>query len=279
VALPLDEVARRFPQLEIKALVGQGGMGVVYRARQPRLDRDVALKLLPPEQTSDPSFAERFLREARAMARLAHPNIVAVHDFGESDGLCWLLMDFVDGVNLREALRAGGLPPEKALAVVPQLCNALQYAHDEGVVHRDIKPENVLLDRQGRVKIADFGLAKLGGPQDVTLTGERQVFGTPHYMAPEQMESACDVDHRADIYSLGVVAYELFTGRVPFEGHTVVEILVKHTKAEPEPPRKLAPSLPQQLEELLLSLLAKSPDKRPQTCDELADTLETIALA
>jgi len=261
VALPLDEVARRFPQLEIKALLGQGGMGVVYHARQPRLARDVALKLLPPEQSSDPSFAERFLREARAMARLAHPNIVAVHDFGETDGLCWLLMDYVDGVNLRQALRAGALPPEKALAIVPQMCDALQYAHDEGVVHRDIKPENVLVDRQGRVKIADFGLAKLVGPQDVTLTDDHQVFGTPHYMAPEQMEAARDVDHRADIFSLGVVFYEMLTGRLPVG------------RFEP-PSRRVKVDV--RLDDVVLHALEHEPERRYQHASEVKTDVESV---
>ncbi len=261
VALPLDEVARRFPQLEIKALVGQGGMGVVYRARQPRLGRDVALKLLPPEQSRDPTFAERFLREARAMARLAHPNIVAVHDFGETDGLCWLLMDFVDGVNLRQALRDGALPPAKALAIVPQMCDALQYAHDEGVVHRDIKPENVLVDRLGRVKIADFGLAKLMGREDVTLTGEQQVFGTPHYMAPEQMEAARDVDHRADIFSLGVVFYEMLTGRLPVG------------RFEP-PSRRVAVDV--RLDDVVLHALEHEPERRYQHAAEVKTDVESV---
>ncbi|HEX5009147.1 MAG TPA: serine/threonine-protein kinase [Planctomycetota bacterium] len=262
VALPIEEVARRFPQLEILGLVGQGGMGVVYRARQPRLDRVVALKILPPELTADGNFAERFLREARAMARLSHPHIVAVHDFGESEGLCWLIMEYVDGVNLREALRAGTLSPEKALALVPQMCEALQYAHDEGVVHRDIKPENVLLDRQGRVRIADFGLAKLAGRGDVTLTSERQVFGTPHYMAPEQMEAARDVDHRADIFSLGVVFYEMLTGRLPLG------------RFEP-PSRRVHVDV--RVDEIVLHALEHEPERRYQHAVDVKTDVESVA--
>ena len=136
-------------------------MGAVYQARQLKLDRLVAIKILPPEWGRDPAFAERFAREARALARLNHPQIVGVHDFGEAGGLYYLIMEFVDGVNLRQLLRAGQLQPRQALAIVPQVCDALQYAHEEGIVHRDIKPENILLDKRGRVKIADFGLAKL----------------------------------------------------------------------------------------------------------------------
>ncbi len=205
-----------FPQLEILELLGQGGMGAVYKARQPGLDRLVALKILP-RQSSDPGFAERFTREARTLARLNHPNIVAVHEFGQTHGLHYLILEFVDGPDLRRVERSARLTPRQALEIIPQICAALQFAHDEGVVHRDIKPENVLLDKKGRVKITDFGLAKILGrePQDRRLTGARDVMGTPHYMAPEQVEHPQEVDHRADIYSLGVVFYEMLTGELP----------------------------------------------------------------
>ena len=217
-----QELAPRFPGLVIETLLGRGGMGVVYKARHKALDREVALKVLPAALAGDASFAERFQREARALAKLQHPNIVAVHDFGESvgddgGGLFWLVMEYVDGTNIRQAMRAGQIHPKEALAIVPQICDALQYAHEHGVVHRDIKPENVLLDKSGRVKVADFGLAKMmeAGAADRTLTGAGQVMGTPHYMAPEQVEHPKDVDHRADIYSLGVVFYEMLTGELP----------------------------------------------------------------
>ena len=218
------ELARHFPQLEILELLGSGGMGAVYQARQPALDRLVALKILPPGVAHDPSFAERFTREARVLARLSHQHIVIVHDFGWAGDLYYFIMEFVDGMNLRQLIAAGRLEPSAALAIVPQICEALQYAHDEGIVHRDIKPENILIDKKGRVKIADFGLAKLlhrgaegepASPRPWTLTGSRQVMGTPHYMAPEQMERPLAVDHRADIYSLGVVFYEMLTGELP----------------------------------------------------------------
>jgi tRNA A-37 threonylcarbamoyl transferase component Bud32 len=212
-----EELATLFPQLEVIELIGQGGMGAVYKARQPALDRLVAVKVLPPEAGRDPAFAERFSREARALARLSHPNIVAVHDVGRAGEFYYLVMEYVDGANLRQVLRDGQLRPEQALRIVPQICDALQYAHEEGVVHRDIKPENILLDKKGRVKIADFGLAKLLGRDtgDFTLTGSRQVMGTLYYMAPEQVERPLEVDHRADIYSLGVVFYEMLTGQLP----------------------------------------------------------------
>jgi predicted Ser/Thr protein kinase len=213
----VEELAPLFPQFEILELIGQGGMGSVYKARQSSLDRLVAIKVLPSDAGKDPTFAERFNREARVLARLSHPNIVAIHDVGKAGDLFYFVMEYVDGVNLRQVMRDGQLRPEQALQIVPQICDALQYAHEEGVVHRDIKPENILLDRKGRVKIADFGLAKLLGRDkgNFTLTGSQQIMGTLYYMAPEQVERPLEVDHRADIYSLGVVFYEMLTGQVP----------------------------------------------------------------
>jgi serine/threonine protein kinase len=204
---PPEQLSRLLPQLEVLELLGRGGMGAVYKARQTKLDRLVALKILPAEAGRDPSFAARFLREARALARLNDPHVVAIYDFGEANGLFYLVMEYVDGVNLRHLLRSGPLHPSQALPMVTQVCDALQYAHEEGVVHRDVKPENILVDRRGRVKIADFGLAKLLGRTSAerALTAAEQVMGTLNYMAPEQVERPLEVDHRADLYSLGVV--------------------------------------------------------------------------
>lgn len=214
----IEEIAPYFPDLEILELLGSGGMGTVYKARQPQLDRFVAIKILSEELAKEAAFVERFNREAKVLARLSHPNIVAVFDYGTAGSFCFLLMEYVDGVNLRQALRTGGFKPAEALALAGEMCSALQFAHEEGVLHRDIKPENVLIDSKGRVKIADFGIAKLLGPasaQDITLTLEGAAIGTPNYMAPEQIEAPGDVDQRADIYSLGVVLYEMLTGELP----------------------------------------------------------------
>jgi serine/threonine protein kinase len=264
-----------FPQLEILELLGHGGMGAVYKARQPKLDRLVALKIIRPEAAGDPAFAERFNREARLLARLSHPHIVAVYDFGEvslsaagagtnDQQLYFFLMEYVDGMNLRQLLQTGELLPEQALAIVPQICEALQFAHDEGIVHRDIKPENILLDKRGRVKIADFGLAKLAAssPQEFTLTGTHQVMGTPRYMAPEQMEGSRAVDHRADIYSLGVVFYEMLTGEVPM-GHF-------------DPPSQKV-KVDVRLDEVVLRALAREPQRRYQRVSEVKTDVESIS--
>jgi len=212
-----------FPELEILRLVGKGGMGAVYQAIQRDLQRPIALKLLWTAGEVDAAFEERFLREGRTLARLSHPNIVAVHGAGKRHDpqlpapYYWIAMEYVDGPNLRQLLQRGRLEPAQALPIVKQVCDALDYAHAQGVVHRDIKPENVLVARDGRVKVADFGLAKLlaSDRAESMLTATDDVFGTPHYMAPEQIEQTRDVDHRADIYSLGVVFYEVLTGELP----------------------------------------------------------------
>lgn len=251
--LPPEEIADRFPGFEILECLGRGGMGVVYKARQKSLDRLVAIKILPPEGVGEEAFSERFAREAATLAKLSHPNIVTVHDFGEAAGLFYIVMEYVDGVNLRDLLREGKLEAKQALAIVPPICEALQYAHDKGIVHRDIKPENLLLDRDGRVKIADFGIASLVG-----ASGESA--GTPPYMAPEQ--SGGRTDHRADIYALGVVLYEMLTGERP-------------EKDVVAPSRKVQVDV--RIDEMVLRALEKEPELRYQTAVEFRTAVETMA--
>src|SRR2546421_1556719 len=264
IPLAPEQLAPRFPQLETLGLIGQGGMGAVYKARQQQLDRLVALKTLPAEVSQDPAFAERFTREARALARLNHPNIVTVYDFGQADGFYYFLMEFIDGATLRDLLANHKLATREALAIVPQVCDALQYAHDQGVVHRDIKPENILLDKTGRVKIADFGLAKLltQSPLDYTLTHSMQVMGTPRYMAPEQIEHPTEVDHRADIYSLGVMFYEMLTGELPMGRFA-------------PPSQKVQIDI--RIDEIVLRSLEKEPGRRYQKASEVKTELETVS--
>jgi len=259
----LDVVAQAFPQFEIISLIGVGGMGAVYKARQTRLDRLVALKLMLPEMARDPGFAERFTREARTLAQLNHPNLVTVYDFGEAGGFFYFIMEFVDGVNLRQLIHDKQLSPEQALALVPKICDALQFAHDAGVMHRDIKPENILVDKSGRVKIADFGIAKIVGQQqgDLTLTGTGMTLGTPRYMAPEQLEESATVDHRADIYSLGVVIYEMLTGELPLGRFAL-------------PSQKV--QIDVRLDEVVLHALEKEPARRYQHASEVKQAVEHV---
>ncbi len=222
----LAELQGMFPELEILGLLGTGGMGAVFKARQTRLDRLVALKIMVAPPGEEAGFALRFEREAQVLARLSHPRIVIIHDFGdvgkEGNGevrLHYILMEYVDGTDLAQLIKSGGMKTERALEIVPQICEALQYAHDRGITHRDIKPANILLDAEGRVKVADFGLAKVAGttvdPMMTGLTRTGSSMGTLHYMAPEQWEHSNQVDHRADLYSLGVVFYEMLTGERP----------------------------------------------------------------
>ncbi|MFT5468906.1 MAG: putative Ser/Thr protein kinase [Verrucomicrobiales bacterium] len=269
----IEEVQAAFEQLEILEVIGVGGMGVVYRAKQTALNREVALKLLAPHREQEPGFAERFTREAQALAAMNHPNIVTIHDFGQAGGFFYLLMEFIDGVNLREAMKAGKFTPEEALAIVPPICEALQYAHDCGIVHRDIKPENLLLDKAGHVTVADFGIARIlnlaepnedGSAQeniDSTLT-VGTALGTPNYMAPEQADAPEKVDHRADIYSLGAVFYEMLTGAPP--------------KGPISPPSTRGVRIDVRLDQIVLRALADSPELRWQSATDLRTEVETV---
>ena len=262
---PPEQLQPHFPELRIMELLGAGGMGAVYKALQERLDRAVALKILPLETARDPAFAERFAREAKALARLNHPNIVAVYDFGQSGAYYYFIMEFVEGTNLRRLIQEKTLEPRQALELVIQICTALQFAHDERIVHRDIKPENILISKRGQVKVADFGLAKLMGPRpDTSLTASRMAMGTLNYMAPEQRENSKDVDHRADIYSLGVVFYEMLTGQVPMGRF--------------EPPSKKV-QVDVRLDEVVLRALEREPERRYQQASEIKSNVETIAEA
>lgn len=257
-----EELERHFPGFDILECLGRGGMGVVYKARQKSLDRIVAIKILPPERVGEARFSERFASEAAMLAKLSHPNIVTVHDFGvsnsqpsppDSQPLYFIVMEYVDGVNLRDLLREGKLEAKQALAIIPPICDALQYAHDKGIVHRDIKPENLLLDKDGRVKIADFGIASLMG----TAGG---IAGTPPYMAPEQ--NGKTTDHRADIYALGVVLYEMLTGERPDK-----ELIAPSRKVQ----------IDVRLDEVVLRALERKPELRFQQATALKTSLEVIA--
>ena len=259
-----ERLAEIFPSLEAIELLGSGGMGAVYKARQKGLDRWVAVKILPDTLANQSQFSLRFTREARTLAKLNHPNIVSVHEFGQADGTYYFLMEYVDGPTLREVVRRGSLEPKEALQIVPRLCDALQYAHDRGVIHRDIKPENILIGRDGEVKIVDFGLSRIAGSsaRPEPLTATHQIMGTPRYMAPEQFEGSRHVDHRADIYSLGVVFYELLTGELPVGRF--------------EPPSEKV-SIDVRLDEVVLRTLEKDPRRRYQAAEDVRSDLDLIA--
>lgn len=256
-------IEAQFPGLEIVELLGEGGMGMVFKARQTSLQRDVAVKVIRTDHQHREAFENRFAREARALASLNHPNIVTVHDFGKTADYFFLIMEFVDGINLRDLLSGQRISPREALEIIPQICDALQYAHDQGVVHRDIKPENILVDRNGRVKIADYGLAKLVNERgtSASLTQTHHVMGTPHYMAPEQVEKPLSVDHRADIYSLGVVIYEMLTGELPLGRFDL-------------PSEKNG--WDKRVDEIVIHTLEKEPARRYQKASEVKTDFESV---
>lgn len=259
----LQEISSEFPNLEVIEVAGVGGMGVVYKVKQKDLGRTVALKILPSEIASDPSFTARFSQEARALGMLSHPNVVHLYDAGKSENYYYLLMEYVDGINLRQAIAEGNLKPTEALSIVKQICDGLQFAHQEGIVHRDIKPENILIDKNGTIKVADFGLAKLVDA-GMNLTATQQVMGTLHYMAPEQIQQTREVDHRADLYSLGVVFYEMLTGKLPLGKFAV--------------PSESG-SVDQRLDAVVLRTLENEPDQRYQSASDIQSDIVSFKRA
>ena len=253
---------------ELSHLVARGGMAEVYRAHDQLLDRPVALKVLFPELSVDRSFVERFRREAQAAANLSHPHIVPVFDWGEDGGTYFIVMEFVDGRALSSILRtAGPLHPDRAAEIAADVAGALSYAHRHGVIHRDVKPGNVLITEEGTIKVTDFGIARAVNTEE-SLTQTGAVMGTATYFSPEQAEGM-GVDARSDIYSLGVVLYEMVTGRPPFLGDTPVAVASKHVREHPPGPREVNPGLPPDLEAIILKCLAKSPEHRYPTGDDL----------
>jgi serine/threonine protein kinase len=261
-----EEAGRLLPQYRIEKLLGRGGMGAVYKGAQLTLDRTVAIKLLPAELAIDAEFVVRFQREARILARLQHARIITIYEFGQtSEGHLYFVMEYVDGTNLREILRGPGLDPEQALAVVGQLCDALQAAHREGIVHRDIKPENVLVTKDGDIKLADFGLArppKVEGFEN--LTRSNVVMGTPAYMAPEQHSGAVKADHRSDIFALGVMLYEMLTGQPPRGAFALPSSCTRGVQVDVR------------IDEVVLKALQTEPDRRYQMASEMKTDVERI---
>lgn len=264
---------------EIQKQLGAGGMGVVYRAFDKELQEPVAIKILKPELLGDANLLERFKQEIRLARRISHPNVVRTHDLGESEGLYYITMEFVEGTSLDEVLRRrGSLPLDVTLTVGRQLCRALEVAHSQGVVHRDIKPQNLVVDAKGFLKVMDFGIARLVEGRQATgkgLTAEGSIIGTPEYMAPEQLMGE-SVDGRADLYAAGVVLYECATGKRVFEGSSFPTLLLKAVQEVPTDPRILMPALPESFAAVVLRALAKKPAERWQTAAELHHALEGV---
>ena len=264
----------------VEALLGEGGMGLVYRVTHTRLNKPLAIKVLRRENTKDPEVLARFRREAESASGIGNQHIVDIHDFGElEDGSTYFVMECLEGLDLIDAIDVARRMPEgRAIHIATQLCRALGAAHDAGIVHRDLKPENVFLirrnDTEDFVKVLDFGIAKVAnGPKRLTRDGE--VLGTPHYMSPEQCEGD-GVDHRTDIYALGVLLYEMLTGHVPHDADTMMGILTKQMYEDPIPPKVRVPQISEQLEQLIMRCLEKKPEQRYQTMHDIEADLERI---
>jgi TolB-like protein len=274
----------RLGAYEILSLLGTGGMGEVYRAHDPKLKRDVAIKVLPQHTATDSERRARFEREAQSIAALNHPNIVTIYSVEEADGVLFLTMELVDGQPLDGVIAKGGLPLARILALAIPLADAVSAAHQKGITHRDLKPANVMVTADGRVKVLDFGLAKLVEPAalvaEVTalptvLTGEGRIVGTVSYMSPEQAEGK-PVDHRSDIFSLGVILYELATGERPFTGETSVSLLSSIIRDAPRPATELRPALPRELGRIIKQCLVKDPEYRYQSAKDIRNELRAL---
>jgi ABC-type branched-subunit amino acid transport system substrate-binding protein len=267
---PQAWIGRSVARYQIVELLGMGAMGVVYRAFDTLIERDVAIKILPPELAADEATRNRFLAEAKAAGRLANPHVVALHEVGQQDQTDYIVMELMDGGNLAQILqRSGGFSPAEATRILADACRGLAAAHAAGMIHRDIKPSNLLLNSEGTVKLADFGLAKrsLATGQNLTLTG--QVVGTPYYMSPEQCQSKT-LDARTDIYSLGATYYSLLTGFTPYhEIESTVQVMFAHVHGEPLDPRKINPAIPEICSAIVSRATAKSPDDRYQTAGDM----------
>ncbi|MEM7145766.1 MAG: protein kinase [Verrucomicrobiota bacterium] len=259
----VEELAAQFPRYDIIELIGHGGMGAVYKARQSKLDRFVAIKVLPKNLGADQAFAERFEREAQAMAKLHHSRIVTVHDFGETaNGYLYIVMEFVRGTTLLDLIKNDNLENAQILAIVTQICDALQYAHKHGVIHRDIKPANIMLDVEGQVKVADFGLAKLADSIGNTITQTNVALGTPNYVAPEALVLNTEVDQRADIFAVGVLIYEMLTGKIP-RGVFV-------------PPSNKSQDIDPRLDDVVMRAMQAEPNDRYQQITQLWTDVDRI---
>ena len=263
------------PRYRIEAEIGEGGMGKVYKAHDNDLDRTVALKLVRPELARDASSLQRFKQELLLASRISHRNILRIHDLGDVDGMKFISMAYIQGMDLQDLIeKIGKLQTERVVNIAKQLASALEAAHAEGVVHRDLKPRNVLITVDDHVFVSDFGLAKSLDAETTAMTRAGEVLGTPRYMSPEQAESKA-ADHRSDLYSLGVILYEMSTGEVPFTGESSLQVMFQHVQQAPKDPRLVNPEVPEYLATIILKCLEKNPEQRYQSAAELLRDLES----
>jgi serine/threonine-protein kinase len=265
-------IGKKLGNYDIIRLIGKGGMAGVYEATQPSMNRTVAIKVMAQSITGDPSFVQRFKNEAQLIAHLEHAHILPVYDFGEQEGTLYIVMRYLDAGTLEDRIGGSGMPVKEAVALFTQLAQALDYAHSKGVIHRDLKPSNVLVDKQGNSFLSDFGIAKsMEGTQNLTGTGG--VVGTPTYMSPEQGLGG-DLDARSDIYSLGVILFEMLTGKVPFSGENPMQVMLKHINDMPPSPRSLNAEISPAVESVVTRALAKDQNSRFKSAKEMADALQ-----
>lgn len=255
---------------EVVSRIGSGGMADVYKAKDHKLNRFVAMKVLKPEFSADTNFIRKFQREAQAAAGLAHPNVVNVFDVGEDQGVNYIVMELVEGITLKEYIsKKGKLTIKEATSIAIQVSMGLEAAHNRNIVHRDIKPQNIIISTDGKVKVTDFGIARVASSNTISTNA----MGSVHYSSPEQVRGGYS-DFKSDIYSLGITMYEMVTGRVPFDGDTTVAIAIKHLQDEMVPPSRYVPDLPRSLEDIILKCTQKSPDRRYSTLAELINDLK-----
>ncbi len=270
-----DLTGKQLGQYKIVAPLGEGGMAAVYKAYQQTMDRYVALKILPRHFAADPEFVGRFEQEAKIIARLQHVHILPVHDYGTSEGFTYIVMPFVETGTLDDLLQGEPLPQDQIRKIISQVGEALQHAHSQGLVHRDVKPSNILIDQDGNCLLTDFGISKIvEGTAKFTQTGA--ILGTPAYMSPEQIKGET-IDGRSDIYSLGIILYQMATGRAPYRAETPPAIFVKHLHDPLPPPRKFNQDLPESVERVILKALAKDPKDRYSIATELVNAIHRAA--
>jgi serine/threonine protein kinase len=265
----------KYGRYEVVREIGKGSMGVVYQAHDPQIDRLVALKVLRQDRLTSEDFVRRFLKEAKAIGRLSHPNIVTVYDVGEDQGTVYLAMEFLEGAPMNKVVEERKLGPEEVVRLGIQVAETLEYAHKKGIVHRDVKPSNIIVQTDGQIKITDFGIAHIEDPSASVQTQAGEILGTPAYMSPEQVVSR-PVDGRSDLFSLGIILYELSTGRRPFGGDSLASVFNAITQETPSPPSKVNPALSASLSQIIMKCLRKIPDERFESGMTLAEALKGI---